>query len=104
MRTFLGFVLIALSVAADASFWEMIDDDSIDDVMKNSPGFRQMIVSSCEQITLSKSGYPKNIPKKTVDKLCMRMYPGFGQKPGDKKFGMERGKLAMFSGFNAIIV
>lgn len=70
-------------VGANDSFWSKVNDDSIDDVMQNSPGFRQMIQSSCEMITLGRAGYPKNIPRETVDKLCLRMYPAYANK--DKK-------------------
>jgi hypothetical protein len=75
--------MLSTLVAANDSFWSKVNDDSIDDVMQNSPGFRQMIQTSCEMITLGRAGYPKNIPKETVDKLCLKMYPAYANK--DKK-------------------
>merc|ERR1719473_1466056 len=83
------------------NFWEGINDDSIEDVMKHSPQFKQMIMTSCEQITLGRAAYPKQIPKDTVDKLCTKMYPPFTQREGAK--GGTK-KLQMPQNMNTIIV
>jgi hypothetical protein len=75
----LGFVLIAVA-SANGDFWSKINDDSMSEVMEHSPGFKQMIMSACEMITLGRAGYPKNIPKETVEKLCTKMYPPFAHR------------------------
>ena len=31
-------------------------------------------------ITFGRAGYPKNIPRDTVDKLCTKMYPPFANR------------------------
>lgn len=74
------WILFIAALAADSDFWSKINDESMSDVMEHSPGFKQMIMSACEMITLGRAGYPKNIPKETVEKLCMKMYPPFANR------------------------
>jgi predicted component of type VI protein secretion system len=61
-----------------------------------------MIQSSCEMITLGRSGYPKNIPRDTVDKLCMKMYPPFANR--GKKTAAGAGGSTDFSMVNAAVL
>ena len=49
-------------------------------------------------ITLGRSGYPKNIPRDTVDKLCMKMYPPFANR--GKKTAAGAGGSTDFSMVN----
>lgn len=100
---FLRVALLSTLVAAN-DFWSKVNDESIDDVMQNSPGFRQMIQSSCEMITLGRAGYPKNIPRETVDKLCLKMYPAFANKDQKQTTGSKRKPSEELSQMNTLIL
>jgi len=93
---------LLVSVLGNEDFWSKINDESMADVMKHSPGFRQMIQSSCEMITFGRAGYPKNIPRDTVDKLCTKMYPPFANR--GKKTAAGAGGQTDFSMVNAAVL
>jgi hypothetical protein len=93
---------LLVSVLGQEDFWSKINDDSMAEVMEPSPGFRQMIQSSCEMITLGRAGYPKNIPRDTVDKLCTKMYPPFANR--GKKTAIGTSEPAEFSTVNAAVL
>lgn len=97
-------IVLLTMVMGNSDFWSKVNDESIDDVMQNSPGFRQMIQSTCEMITLGRAGYPKNIPKNTVDKLCTKMYPPFANKDKPRAAAAGGKKDGPMSQFNAVIM
>merc|ERR550537_1219416 len=53
-------------------------------------------------ITLGRAGYPKNIPRDTVDKLCTKMYPPFANR--GKKTAIGTSEPAEFSTVNAAVL
>jgi hypothetical protein len=90
------------SVFGNEDFWSKINDESMTEVMEHSPGFKQMIQSTCEMITLGRAGYPKNIPRDTVDKLCTKMYPPYANR--GKKMASGVGEPTEFSTMNAAVL
>jgi hypothetical protein len=105
MVQILRTLTLMILVVGEGDFWSKINDDSIEDVMENSPGFKHMIMSSCELITLGRAGYPKNIPRATVDKLCTKMYPPFANKDKPKPAASaNRNRVGDLSQLNTVVL
>ena len=94
---------LSTAVVGSDDFWSKINDESMESI---HPSFRQMIQSSCEMITLGRAGYPNNIPRETVEKLCMKLYPPFATFAANqgKKSGAGTSEPAKFSIVNAAVL